>query len=64
MSNLTENQRNANEDTLADDLLFTAAAVAKFIGRDRQFVYNKQRHLGLRHVGATLVARNSNSKNS
>jgi hypothetical protein len=53
MSNI--HQDNRNDDDLSRDLLYGAAEIGKFLGRDRQFVYNKQRHLGIRHVGATLV---------
>jgi hypothetical protein len=51
MSN-TENH-HADEDCL--DLLYGAAAIAKYLRRPRQFVYHKQQHLGLRRIGSTLV---------
>jgi hypothetical protein len=50
-----DSKQDDNED-LARDLLFGAAQIAKFIGRPRQFVYAQQTALGVRHVGATLVA--------
>jgi hypothetical protein len=48
-------QRRDHQETLGDDLLYGADAIAKFLKRKPRWVYHQQKHLGLAHVGATLV---------
>jgi hypothetical protein len=48
-----------DEDTDTLDTLYGAMAIARFIKRPRQFVYNKQKALGIGRVGATLATTKS-----
>ena len=49
-------QNKHEDDTLARDLLFGAAAIAKYIGRNQRYVYHQQKNLRLTHIGGQLVA--------
>jgi hypothetical protein len=55
MSPINERKPYDDEVTPADDWLFGAAPIGKFIGKPRGWVYHKQKALGLHHIGATLV---------
>lgn len=47
----------SEEETL--DGLFGGLAIARFLNRPRQFVYNKQKELGIGRVGSTLATTKS-----
>jgi hypothetical protein len=53
MASKQDNRRD--EETLGEDLLYGADAIAKFLNRNTRWVYHQQKNLGLAHVGATLV---------
>jgi hypothetical protein len=44
-----------DEDTLAQDILYGAEEIGRFVGRPPRWVYHQQKNLGLGHVGATLI---------
>jgi hypothetical protein len=45
----------AKTETLADDILYGANAIAQFTGLSERQVYHQQRNLQLAHLGAMLV---------
>ena len=55
MSAKQHDKDHAEKVTLGDDLLYGADAIAKFLKRKPRWVYHQQAHLGLTHIGATLV---------
>jgi hypothetical protein len=44
-----------DEETLGDDLLYGADAIAKYLKRTPRWIYHQQKNLNLAHVGGTLV---------
>ncbi len=52
---LTKKSEDRHEEVLGDDLLFGAPEIAAFLKRSERWVYYQQGHLGLSHVGATLI---------
>ncbi len=53
---------DAEDEKLADDLLFGAPAIGDFVGLSPRAVYHQQDRLGLRHLGAILVGSKSKLK--
>jgi hypothetical protein len=42
-------------DTIADDILQGAEAIAEYTGLTKRQVYHQQENLGLTHLGAMLI---------
>ena len=51
----TKQDNCRDEEALGDDLLYGADAIAKFLKRKPRWVYHQQAHLGLTHIGATVI---------
>ena len=45
----------AKDEKLADDILYGAPAIAKFVGLTERQIYHQQRNLQLKKLGAILV---------